>query len=304
MKTICKFLFTVVLSGITLGVSAEKINVATYNIRLETAGDNAKGNGWSVRAPHVADLVRYHDFEIFGTQEGLPRQIKDLEELLPEYDHIGVGRDDGKNDGEHAAIFFRKDLFEPIESGNFWFSETPEKPSKGWDAACKRICTWGLFKDKRTGFEFMMMNLHLDHKGTKARRESARMLLERVATLPDSVPVIITGDFNVDQRNEIYSMLRDSSKLDDSFDKAEIVYAPNGTYNGFNPDSFTESRIDHIFVSPSLKVDRYGILTDSYRTGKRSEGKKHDQAPDEIRLEKLQPRTPSDHFPVAVTLEY
>ncbi len=298
-----KLISLLLFASVILGVSAEQLKVATYNLRLETSGDNAKGNGWSTRAPHVADLIRYHDFEIFGTQEGLPNQIADLEKLLPEYDYIGVGRD-GKDKGEHSAIFYRNDLFEPIESGTFWLSETPDKPSKGWDAACKRICTWGLFRDKRTGFEFMMMNLHLDHKGKEARRESANMILNRIEQLPDSVPVILTGDFNIDQHNETYEILRDSERLDDSYDMATIKYAPNGTYNGFNPEAFTDSRIDHIFLSPTFKVDRYGILTDTYRTGKRSSGKSNDQAPEEVKLEKLKARLPSDHFPVAVTITY
>ena len=116
---------------------------ASYNLRNANSADSLQGDGWGNRCPIIARLVQFHEFDIFGTQEGLRHQLDSLKTSLPKYDYIGVGRNDGKKKGEHAAIFYRIDKFELLEHGDFWLSETPEKPSVGWDAVLPRICTWG-----------------------------------------------------------------------------------------------------------------------------------------------------------------
>ena len=250
------------------------ITVASYNLRNANGSDSAKGNGWGQRYPVIAKMVQYHDFDIFGTQECFIHQLKDMKEALPGYDYIGVGRDDGKEKGEHSAIFYRTDKFDVIEKGDFWLSETPDVPSKGWDAVLPRICSWGHFKCKDTGFEFLFFNLHMDHIGKKARVESAYLV-------------------------------KDKGVLCDSYEKCDFRYATNGTFNDFDPDSFTESRIDHVFVSPVFKVKRYGVLTDTYRSIRGNGGKKDaTDCPEEIDIKVYQARTPSDHFPVKVELEF
>ena len=134
----------------------------------------------------------------------LLHQLKDMKEALPGYDYIGVGRDDGKDKGEHSAIFYRTDKFDIVEKGDFWLSETPDVPSKGWDAVLPRICSWGHFKCKDTGFEFLFFNLHMDHIGKKARVESAFLVQEKMKELGrgKNLPAILTGDFNVDQTHQ------------------------------------------------------------------------------------------------------
>ena len=145
---------------------------ASYNLRNANSADSLQGDGWGNRCPIIAGLVQFHEFDIFGTQEGLRHQLDSLKTSLPKYDYIGVGRNDGKKEGEHAAIFYRIDKFELLEHGDFWLSETPEKPSVGWDAVLPRICTWGHFKYKETGFEFLFFNLHMDHIGKQAREKA------------------------------------------------------------------------------------------------------------------------------------
>lgn len=144
------------------------LTVASYNLRNANGSDSARGDGWGQRYPVIAQIVQYHDFDIFGTQECFLHQLKDMKEALPGYDYIGVGRDDGKDKGEHSAIFYRTDKFDIVEKGDFWLSETPDMPSKGWDAVLPRICSWGHFKCKDTGFEFLFFNLHMDHIGKNA----------------------------------------------------------------------------------------------------------------------------------------
>lgn len=279
---------------------------ASYNLRQANHSDSINGNGWGKRYPYIAQLVKYHGFDIFGTQECFIHQLKDMQAALPEYNYIGIGREDGKEKGEHSAIFYRTDKFEVLDKGDFWLSETPDVPGKGWDAVLPRICSWGHFKCKDTGAEFLFFNLHMDHVGKKARVESAYLVQQKMKELGKGkdLPAILTGDFNVDQTHQSYAALVGQGVLCDSYEKAQLRYALNGTFNGFHPNSFTTSRIDHVFVSPVFKVKRYGVLTDTYRSPKKdSKVMDSKDCPDEINVKDYEPRVPSDHFPVCVVLE-
>lgn len=281
------------------------LTVASYNLRNANGSDSAQGNGWGQRYPVIAQIAQFHDFDIFGTQECFLHQLKDMKQALPAYDYIGVGRDDGKGKGEHAAIFYRTDKFDVIEKGDFWLSETPDVPSKGWDAVLPRICSWAHFKCKDTGFEFLFFNLHMDHVGKKARVESAFLVQKKMQELGATLPAILTGDFNVDQTHSSYNALVKNGVLCDSYEKSDFRYGTNGTFNSFDPDSFTESRIDHVFVSPVFHVKRYGILTDSYRSAVANSDKADvKDCPKEITIKAYQARVPSDHFPVRVELVF
>lgn len=166
---------------------------------------------------------------------------------------------------------------------------------------------WGHFKCKDTGFEFLFFNLHMDHIGKKARVESAYLVQDKMKELGKGkeLPAILTGDFNVDQTHQSYDAFVSKGVLCDSYEKCDFRYATNGTFNDFDPDSFTESRIDHVFVSPVFKVKRYGVLTDTYRSIRGNGGKKNaTDCPEEIDIKAYQARTPSDHFPVKVELVF
>lgn len=281
------------------------ITVASYNLRNANGSDSIEGNGWGQRYPVIAQMVQFHDFDIFGTQECFIHQLKDMKKALPGYEFIGVGRDDGKDKGEHAAIFYRTDKFDVIEKGDFWLSETPDVPSKGWDAVLPRICSWGHFKCKDTGFEFLFFSLHMDHIGKKARVESAFLVQKKMEELGANLPAILTGDFNVDQTHQSYDAFVSKGVLNDSYEKSDFRYATNGTFNSFDPNNFTESRIDHIFVSPAFHVKKYGVLTDTYWSIKGAGDKaKVKDCPEEIDIKAYQVRTPSDHYPVKVELEF
>ena len=281
------------------------INVATYNLRYANHGDSVNGNGWGQRLPVIAALIRFHNFDIFGTQEGLYAQLEGLKDSLPGYSYIGIGREDGKQAGEHSAIFYKTDMFRLLDKGNFWLSTVTDRPNKGWDAVLPRICSWGKFEDVHTGFSFYFFNLHMDHVGVQARAESAKLVLSKIKAFPPQTPVILTGDFNVDQHNESYALVNSSGILKDSYELSELRYASNGTFNSFRTDNKTESRIDHIFVGRQFSVLRYGILTDTYRSATADTSTQQTpNAPAEISLKKYTARTPSDHFPVMVQLRY
>ena len=303
-----KRLLTLALFAVLLlPAVAQELTVATYNIRNANKGDAERGNGWERRCPWVCGLIEFQGFDIFGSQEVLDGQLHDMLAQLPDYAYIGVGRDDGKAKGEYSPIFYKKERFRLLDEGHFWLSEVTDRPNKGWDAALPRICTWGHFLDRQTRRRFWFFNLHMDHIGKKARVESAFLVQDKMKELGKgkNLPAILTGDFNVDQTHQSYDAFVSKGVLCDSYEKCDFRYATNGTFNDFDPNSFTESRIDHVFVSPSFHVKRYGVLTDTYRSiVGNGEKKNANDCPEEIDIKVYQARTPSDHFPVKVELEF
>lgn len=266
-------------------LSAQRLYVGTYNIRYNNPNDEKEGNTWTQRCSHLCDFINFEQPEIFGTQELLIDQLHDLNKGLDGYAYIGIGRDDGKEKGEYAAIFYKKEQLRLLESGNFWLSTTPEKASFGWDAACIRICTWGKFQDISTGMQFLFFNTHMDHVGVIARRESAILILKQIKQLAKGLPTILTGDFNVDETDEVYQIFSHSGVLRDCYTNALQRMAPTGTWNDFMQDSRSKARIDHIFVTSDFNIPHYAIFTNSYWLGKSR-------------------RNISDHYPVMVKLTY
>lgn len=287
---------------LSMTLSAQNLFVGTYNIRNNGSnGDEQRGNGWSQRLSVVCGQILFEQPDIFGTQEVLHNQVMDLKRELTGYDYIGVGRDDGKEAGEYECIWYKTDRLTLLDKGNFWLSENPDRPGKGWDAVCIRICSWGKFTvtNDSSARPFFYFNLHMDHIGVVARRESAKLIIRKIQEIAQGAPVVVTGDFNVDQNDEIYSIFTESGILKDSFVAAKQKFAENGTFNSFDPELKTDSRIDHIFVSPTTTVNHYAIMTNGYWTGvKKSKKQKGNDAPGEITFEKYRMRTASDHYPV------
>lgn len=300
------FLYTLLLLLLSVHLlEAQQLKVASYNVRYDNQGDADNGNGWQQRLPVLTQLILFHDFDIFGSQEVLHHQLTDMLGALSPYAYIGVGRDDGKTKGEYAPIFYKKDKFKVLQSGHFWLSTETDHPNKGWDAVLPRICTWGEFQEKDSKLKFYFFNLHMDHVGVKARQESAKLVLAKIKEMCGGEPVILTGDFNVDQSHKSYALLANSGILEDSYETTQFRYAPNGTFNNFNTNLKTDSRIDHVFVSPLFRVVKYGVLTDTYRSAKaNSQTVQSENFPKEVSLQEYTARTPSDHFPVVVELEY
>ncbi|WP_212611607.1 endonuclease/exonuclease/phosphatase family protein [Sphingobacterium wenxiniae] len=279
------------------------LTVGSYNIRYDNNGDRKAGNGWENRLPVIHSLIDFIDYDVVGLQEVLVNQLHDLKEKLPDYDYVGVGRDDGKEEGEFAPIFYKKDKFTLLQSGVFWLSENPDQPSKGWDAALPRICTFVQLREELTGKTLWCFNLHMDHVGMKAREESSKLVVRKIAEMTQGTPTILTGDFNVDQHNSIYQILNSSGHLRDSYEIATNKFAWNGTFNAFDTNLWTDSRIDHVFVSDSIQVKHYAVLTESYRSKKENaEEVKKGDFPRELSFKQYESRLPSDHFPLVIKI--
>jgi endonuclease/exonuclease/phosphatase family metal-dependent hydrolase len=300
-----RILFFFLFFSYVIATYSQSLFVASYNIRYQNSDDSIAGNAWGKRCPVICDMINFESPDIFGSQEVLNSPLHDMLSLLPDYSYIGVGRDDGKLAGEYSPIFYKRDKFDLLNSGTFWLSPTPlAVGSKGWDAALPRICTWGNFRDKETKLNFWFFNLHMDHIGVVARRESAKLVLATIKRMCKDAPVILTGDFNVDQNDEIYSILINSGILKDSYVEAKYRFAENGTFNSFMVDKKTDSRIDHVFVSSQFHVQRYGILTYTYwnSSADSSHPIKGKDSPQFINLYKHSQHLPSDHYPVMVHL--
>ncbi len=266
-------LLSVLIITFTHTISAQSFTVATYNLRYDNRGDT--GNLWVNRAPVQANLIRFHDFDLIGIQEGLINQLNDLSTALPQYARYGIGRDDGKDAGEHSAIYYKKDKFKLLKSGDFWLSQTPDKPGKGWDATCcNRICSWVQLQDIASKKKFYLFNVHFDHEGVVARVESAKLMIVKIKAIAGNDPVLFTGDLNGGRNSEWYLHLANSGIIKDSHGLAQYPYQNNASFNSFRTPRGMEV-IDHIFVTKQFSVKKWGILTDTY-FGK----------------------YPSDHFPV------
>jgi endonuclease/exonuclease/phosphatase family metal-dependent hydrolase len=238
-----------------------RLRVATFNIRCPV--DKAP-NDWPSRAPRVKALIERHQFDIVGLQEATYKQ---LQFLLgdPEWASIGVGRADGKRGGEYSCILYRPARFELLASDTFWLSETPEVPgSSSWESANRRICTWGRFRDKISGKEFVHINTHLDHRSRNARFNGVKLILGRMDAIANGAPILFTGDFNTFPNSKTILAVR--KKLHNSKALSEIAHlGPVGTFNGFSyeRDRPPKREIDYIFVSEGIRVHSHRTIDDT-----------------------------------------
>ncbi len=248
---------------------------------MDTASDGV--NRWELRKNRVFRLIQQYQPDLIGIQEALPHQLADLQAAFPSFGWYGVGRNDGKDNGEFSAIFYRRGIFELRDKGTFWLSETPDTPgSKGWDAALPRICSWVKLKDRRTNQKICHFNTHLDHVGKIARRESARLILSRMQQIAGPMtPTILTGDFNTGPKSDPYRIIVTNTPFQDAKYITKSPHAgPDGTWSTFNVQHRIGERLDYIFVSsPHFRVLRHAHITYSENM-----------------------YYPSDHLPVLVSL--
>lgn len=260
--------------------------VMSFNLRYGTANDGE--NHWDRRKEFLVQTIKAFDPDLLGTQETVGFQRDYLAQNLPDYDCLGVGRNDGRESGEMMALYFRKARFEKLAGGHFWLSDTPDQPgSKSWDSSLPRMVTWVKLRDRRAAQTppILFLNTHFDHLGKQARVESARLLRRQIPAFGQGCRVIVTGDFNAAESSEPYRALfgpieDQPSPLVDAFRTAHPESGPNeGTFTGFKADSVSGARIDWIGVSRDWQIVQAGID----RTARDG-------------------RTPSDHFPVTALL--
>lgn len=257
-----KLFFLLLMSlGILTDVFGQSIKVITYNIRYDNPNDGV--NRWDNRKDFLTNQIKFNEPDFMGIQEGLMHQVSYIDSTFPQYNYIGAGRNEGKLEGEFSALFYNSTKFNYLKGSTFWLSETPDVPSKGWDAAYKRICTYGLFESKKSKEKLWIFNTHLDHRGVEAREESAKLIIEKINELNSkNYPVVFMGDLNLEPNTEPIKNL--SKELVDSRSASKIVFGPVGTFNGFNFSEPVTRRIDYIFVSRGdIDVLKYAVLSDS-----------------------------------------
>ncbi|MEO7444070.1 MAG: endonuclease/exonuclease/phosphatase family protein [Ferruginibacter sp.] len=259
---------------------AQDVRVMSYNIRLDVPADGE--NAWGNRKEQVAGLMNFYEADFIGCQEVQHHQLEYLLNKLPDYTFIGVGRDDGKQGGEYSCIFYKAAKYKLLEQGTFWLSPTPSIPSKGWDAAYPRVCTFGLFRDNKTKEKFWVFNTHLDHIGKTARLEGVKLIIDKMMEHnPKNYPVILTGDFN--SHPEDAPIVTAAATLQNTREISKQVYGPINTWNGFKFHEKLDGCIDYIFINRKLgfSVSRFSTITDYYDL-----------------------KYPSDHLPVMADIHF
>ena len=258
-----------------LAAQAQDLTVCTYNVRYKNSSDTDAGNGWATRKTYLINLVNFQMPDLLGVQEATNAQMNDLKSGLTGYGTIGVGRNDGGTSGEYSAIFYHKERMVVLDHGDFWLSDTPYKPSKGFPSAgggtsYYRICTWGKFYDKATGKILFHFNTHLDLDETN-RQQSYYLIKLKIQELASTTsPVLITGDYNAVQTGDSYKLFYNSGFLYDCFHKAKQKFITNGTCPGFNSENYSSvsgefRRIDHIFYTKDAFIaNRYAVLNPCY----------------------------------------
>ena len=284
LVALCLVLQTVAVFAQT--AASEPLTVMSFNIRYGTATDGE--NHWTARRDMLFELIREQDADLVGVQEALAFQIDEIVAAIPAYAVVGVGRDDGANKGEFSAILFKKDRLHVAESGTFWFSDMPSVPgSKSWGNNITRMSTWARFID-RDGRGFYHFNLHLDHESQPSREQSTALLRQRIfaRTFPQD-PVVITGDFNVGEKNPALQTLVARAKPDAPpafLDTFRVLYPDEplaGTFTGFKFGNTGGDKIDYVLTQPEAAVLSAAIVRASRND-----------------------RYPSDHFPVVARLRF
>jgi endonuclease/exonuclease/phosphatase family metal-dependent hydrolase len=282
MKRILIFLF-VAFAALPLSSrgrhdnSKGTLTVISYNIRNGEAEDGT--NSWRFRYAASAEMIEDQQPDVFGVQEAYLYQVQFLEQYPGNYKSLGVGREDGKQDGEFMSIFYNTKTIKKIKWGTFWLSDTPEKPSKGWDGACRRTATWALLQDKRTGMKFYYVNTHLDHVGVEARRNGLNLIVDRISSInPEGYPMVLTGDFNMTPESPEFEGLR-ACMLDARETAGTTDH--NITYNGWGRKD-TQSVIDYIYYKGFSSCRSFETITKPYAGFKFI----------------------SDHFPIKSVLEF
>lgn len=253
-----KLFLTALLLLSTLLGSAQSLTVVSYNIRLGEAKDGT--NSWPFRYAASREMVMDQLPDIMGLQEAFLYQAAYLKEFCKGYKYVGVGRENGKKEGEIMAIFYRKETVKLLKWGTFWLSETPKKPSMGWDAACKRTATWALMKDKRTRKKFYYVNTHLDHVGWEAREKGLQLIVDRIAEMnKGNLPVVLTGDFNMTPDRKEFAPLNEVM-----FSAREKAFKTDhlATFNAWGKQD--SDIIDYIFYKGFSSCVEYETIRKSY----------------------------------------
>ncbi|MBQ5705810.1 MAG: endonuclease/exonuclease/phosphatase family protein [Bacteroidaceae bacterium] len=260
MKKSLFFLFVLLtVCGVAAAKSPLELKIISYNIRtLARDGENS----WQFRKHATKNMIELHKPDAFGLQEAMLPHMQYIDSVCPQYARVGVGRSDGKEGGEFVTIYYNKERFDLLDSGTFWLSETPDQVSRGWDAALPRITTWVKLRDKATKRKFFYFNTHFDHKGTTARVESSKLIVEKIREIAGKkATVVLTGDFNIESENEALQPLYDNMS---AARRCAPITDNKGTYNGWGLLK-RNTVIDHIFYGGrKVKCNSFRTLDGDY----------------------------------------
>lgn len=274
--------------SLSFGKPTASLELMSFNIRYGTADDGP--DHWQVRYERVYHVIAQRFPEVIGLQEAVRFQVDAIRLAVPGYAEVGLGRDGGQQ-GEYSSILYRVDRLELLDSGTFWLSDTPSRPSHHWGNELNRICTWALLQEKASGRSLYVFNTHFDHISQPSREQAAALVAQRIAEREEPAPAFLLGDLNADESNPVVSYLKGDSDYQGRHTPSPLVDTyrvrnPDarsvGTFNGFADEWDTGRKIDFVFAEADRVED--GSLT-------------IDTA--EILMDRVDGRWPSDHFAVA-----
>jgi len=235
---------------------AEKnsIRIMSFNLLCQGKDEHVMKNRRNLAVRTILD----YQPDSLGVQEATPEWMRWLEKHLPGYGFVGVGRDNGKKRGEHSAVFYLKEKYKAVDSGTFWLSATPEKPSMGWDAVCMRVCTWAVLENKQNGARYVHINTHLDHRGNTAREKGIDLVLKKAAEF--ELPVVCTGDFNLFEGSPLYEQLMGGVLRDTKFLAPDTMNS--ATFHHFSVPAEGVGVIDYVLANDRVKPHVYRVVTE------------------------------------------
>jgi endonuclease/exonuclease/phosphatase family metal-dependent hydrolase len=247
------------------------VKVLSFNVKV----DSGWSWRWKRRREKIAEMLRNQQPDLVGLQEATHGMVLDLQERLPEYRWVGVGREDGEQRGEFTPIFLRDDRWELQEHANFWLAAVCDRPGRGWDALCSRVVTWARVQERKSGRHCVHFNTHFDHLGKAARAQSAALLLQKMHEIAAAEPVILTGDFNCAETAIPYRILTGAIPFDHlgpayqpvRDTRTESAAPPKGPLHTFRGwlRFLGIGRIDYIFVKNGLKTLEHAVLEEAGR---------------------------------------
>lgn len=252
------------LAACNTNSDSDTLTVISYNLRNNSRNEDDPANNWDNRKPASKAMIDTEKPDIFGVQEAYPSQENYLLEVCPKYKAVGVCRDNGVDEGERMSIFWNTETVELLDWGTYWLSETPDVPSFGWDAACRRTATWAFMKHIPSGRKFFYVNTHLDHIGVEARRNGVALVEAKIAEMnSENVPMILTGDFNIPDDDP--TILEIDSRMMNSRNVAKVTDRKL-TYNGWGNEE-EACRIDYVYSKGFSGCDLFKTLDGNYVEG-------------------------------------
>ena len=250
--------FLAALSCIS-SVAREPVNVTVMSFNIRDEKQNDGSNSWEYRYGAVAYMIEGTAPDIVGFQETSREQLVFFADNFSQYKWVGVGRNDGKKDGEFTSIMYNSKKLSLSKSGTFWLSETPDKALAGWgaDHACSAV--WAIVKDKKSGASIFLVNTHIDVDDAEYRSKAIEVILQKIEVLNTSkLPVALLGGFNMEDDDAALAPVKAQMQ------NARAAAFQTDDVRSYHNYGKVSQKIDHIYIQNFSSCTEFKTVTDRY----------------------------------------